>query len=129
MYGRKECIEYIFKCDDKGKCTGVCNVECLSVAIYKRFVKKNHKICNKYVEFFHHLKNLDRTSKPITKELTRLGFNDVNTAIANTAKTTENAPSTTLEKRDINTIVEKAMAKGTALVRYEMQTMETRLII
>ena len=39
----------------------------------------------------------------------------------------ENAPSNALEKKDINKIVEEAVAKGTAIVRNEMQTMETRL--
>jgi hypothetical protein len=39
----------------------------------------------------------------------------------------ENAPSNALGKKNINKIVEKAVAKGTAIVRDEMQTMETRL--
>ena len=39
----------------------------------------------------------------------------------------ENAPSNTLKKKDINKIVKETVAKGTAIVRIEMQTMEIRL--
>ena len=125
--GEKNVLNVFFKTDDKGKLTGVCNVQCLSAAVYKKFVKKNHKICNKYVEFAPHPKSLDGISKPSGEELTRLGFYDVNTALANTVEAMENAPSNALEKKDINKIVEEAVAKGTAIVRNEMQTMETRL--
>ena len=47
--GEKNVLNIFFKMDDKGKLTGVCNVQCLSAAVYKKFVKNNHKICNKYV--------------------------------------------------------------------------------
>lgn len=53
----------------------------------KKNVKKSHKICNKYVEFLPHPKSFDGISKPSVEELTRLGFNDVNTALANTVET------------------------------------------
>ena len=125
--GEKNVLNIFFKTDDKGKLTGVCNVQCLSAAVYKKFVKKNHKICNKYVEFAPHPKSLDGISKPSGEELTRLGFNDMNTALANTVEAMENAPSNGLGKRDISKMVEEAVAKGTAIVRDEMQTMETRL--
>ena len=123
----KNVLNVFFKTDDKGKLTGVCNVQCLSATIYKKFVKKSHKICNKYVEFAPHPNSLDGISKPLGEELTRLGFNDVNTTLANTVEAMENAPSNALEKKDINKIVEEAVAKDTAIVRNEMQTMETRL--
>jgi len=64
---------------------------------------------------------------PYPYPLTKLGFNDVTTTLANTVETMENAPSNALGKKNINKIVEKAVAKGTAIVRDEMQTMETRL--
>ena len=89
--------------------------------------KKNHKICNKYIELFPHPKRLDGISKPSNEELTRLGFNDVTTALANTVEAMENVSSKALGKNDINKIVEEAVAKDTAIVRTEMQTMETRL--
>ena len=125
--GEKNVLNIFFKTDDKGKLTGVCNVQCLSAAVYKKFVKKNHKICNKYVEFAPHPKSLDGISKPSGEELTRLGFNDMNTALANTVEAMENAPSNGLGKKDIHQMVEEAVAKGTAIVRDEMQIMETRL--
>ena len=125
--GDKNVLNIFFKTDDKGKLTGVCNIQCLSAAVYKKFVKKSHKICNKYVEFAPHPKSLDGISKPSGEELTRLGFNDMNTALANTVEAMENAPSNGLGKKDISKMVEEAVAKGTAIVRDEMQTMETRL--
>ena len=125
--GDKNILNIFFKNDAQGKLTGVCNIQCLSAAVYKKFVKKSHKICNKYVEFSPHPKSLDGISKPSSEELTRLGFNDVTTALADTVEALENAPSNALGKKDINKIVEKAVAKGTAIVRDEMQTMETRL--
>ena len=125
--GKKNVLNIFFKTDDKGKFTGVCNVQCLSAAVYKKIVKKNHKICNKYVEFVPHPKSLDRISKPSEEELTKLGFNDMNTALANTVEAMENAPSNALGKKDISKMVEEAVAKGTAMMRDKMQTMETRL--
>ena len=50
----------------------------------------------------------------------------MNTALANTVEAMENAPSNGL-KKNINKMVEEAVAKGIAIVRDEMQTMETRL--
>ena len=94
--------------------------------MYKKFIKKSHKICNKYVEFSPHPESLDGISKPSNDELTRLGFNDVTTPLADTVEAMENAPSNSLGKKNINKIVEEAVAKGTATVRNEMQTMETR---
>ena len=125
--GEKNVLNIFFKTDDKGKLTGVCNVQCLSAAVYKKFVKKNHKICNKYVEFAPHPKSLDGIYMPSGEELTRLGFNDMNTALANTVEAMENAPSNGLGKKDIHQMVEETVAKWTAIVRDEMQTMETCL--
>jgi hypothetical protein len=125
--GEKHVLNIYFKTDNKGKLTGVCNIQCLSAAVYKKFVKKSHKICNKYVEFAPHPKRLDSISKPSCEELTRLDFNDVNTALANTVEAMENAPSNRLRKNDISDMVEVAVAKGTVIVRDEMQIMETIL--
>lgn len=70
---------------------------------------------------------MDDISKPSVDELIRLAFNDANTTLANTIEAIENAPSSKLEKKDINKMVEEAVTKGTAIVRNEMQTMETHL--
>lgn len=91
------------------------------------FVNNSYKICNKYVKFSPHPKSLDDISKTSVKELTRLRFNDDDTALANIVKAMENAPSSGLRKKDINKIVEKTMAKGTAIFCNEMQTMKTCL--
>lgn len=125
--GKKNILNVYFKNDAQGKLTGVCNIQCLSAAVYKKIVKKSHKICNKYVEFSPHPKSLDGISKSSVEELTRLGFNDVTTALADMIEAMENAPSNTLGKKNINKIVEEAVAKGTAIVRTEMHTKETRL--
>ena len=125
--GKKNILNIYLKNDVQGKLTGVCNIQCFSVAVYKRFVKKSHKICNKYVEFSPHPKSLDEISKPSNNELIRLEFNDVTTALVNTAEAMENVSCKTLGKNNINKIIEEAVAKYTAIVRTEMQTMETRL--
>ena len=122
----KNILNIYSKYDVQGKLTGLCNIQCLSAVVYKIFVKISHKICNKYIEFPSHPKSLDGISKPSNDELTRLGFNDVATALANTVEAMENAFSKALGKNDINKIVEETVAKGTAIVRDEMQTMETR---
>lgn len=74
MHRRKECTKNYFKNNAQGKLTGVCNVQCLNAAIYKKFIKKNYKIYNKYVEFAPHPKNLDDIPKPLVEELTRLDY-------------------------------------------------------
>jgi hypothetical protein len=84
----------------------------LSAAVYKRFIKKDHKICNKYVEFSPHPKSLDGISKPSNEELTRLGFNDVTTVLANTVEAMENVSSKILGRNNINKIVEEGVTKG-----------------
>lgn len=49
--GEENVLIFYFKSDDKGKLTGVCNVQYLSAVVYKKIVKKNLNIYNKYVEF------------------------------------------------------------------------------
>ena len=93
----------------------------------QKICKKIHKIYNKYVEFSPHPKSFDGISKLSAEELTRLDFNDITTALADTVEAMENAPSNALRKNDINKIVEKFVAKGTAIICTEIHTMETRL--
>ena len=90
-------------------------------------IYKEKKICKKYIEFSPHPKSLDGISKPSNEELTRLAFNDVTTALANTVEAMENVSSKAFGKNYINKIIEEVIAKGTAIVRTEIQTMETRL--
>lgn len=92
--------------------------------MYKFFVNNSHKICNKYVEFSSHPKSLDEIYKSFTEELIRLGFNDVTNTLADTVEAMENGSSNALGKNDINKTLKEAVAKGTAIVHNEMQTME-----
>ena len=41
--GEKNILNIYFKNDAQGKLTEVCNIQCLSAAVYKRFIKKSHK--------------------------------------------------------------------------------------
>jgi hypothetical protein len=92
--------------------------------VYNFFVNKSHNICNKYVEFSSYPKSLDEIYKSSTEELTRLGFNDVTNTLADMVEAMENGSSNALGKNDINKILKETVAKGTAIVHNEMQTME-----
>ena len=98
--GEKNVISIFFRLEG-GKHIGSCNVKCLNAAVYKKFSKKNGKILGKYVEFSPHPKNLDGTNAPSNEELIRLGFQDVNTALANTVEAIENATSKGYNKVDL----------------------------
>ena len=111
-----------------GKHVGSCNVQCLNAAIYKKFSKKNGKILGKYVEFSPHPKSLDGTNAPTNEELVRLGFRDVNTALANTIEAIENATSKGYNKVDFKKMVEKAVIQGTEDIRKEMVTMKKDIV-
>ena len=52
-----------------GKHVGTCIVQCLNAAIYKKFLKKNGKILDKYVKFSPHPKSLDGINAPSNEEL------------------------------------------------------------
>jgi hypothetical protein len=92
LFGEKNVVGIFFRLE-KGKHVGSCNVQCLNAAVYNKYVKQNHPILGKYVEFSPHPKSLDGIDAPSTSELSRLGFADVNTALANTIQALENAPS------------------------------------
>ena len=107
---------------------GSCNIQCLNAAVYKKYVKQNHFINGKYVEFSPHPKSLDGINAPSTTELTRLGFPDVNTALANTIQALKNAPSTTYTKADLGKMVEEAISKGTMEIRKEMSLLKEEIV-
>ena len=89
----------------------VCNVQCLNAAVYKKFVKKNTKLLGKYIEFTPHPKSLDGINAPSQKELTRLGFSDVNTSLTNTVEALENAPTKGLTRQDVKAMMEEKTSK------------------
>lgn len=117
---------------EKGKHVGICNVQCLNATVYKTWSKKNANILGKYVEFIPHPQSLDGANKPSDEELKKLGFEDVNTAMANTIATIENGPRTGFTKEDVNKMVEQAVNKGVSStlteVRKEMAIMKEEIV-
>ena len=103
-------LNIFFKIEN-GKHIGSCNVQCLNAAVYKKFVKKITKLLGKYIEFTPHPKSLDGINAPSQEELTRLGFSDVNTALANTVEALENALSKGLAKQEVKIMVEGETSK------------------
>ena len=95
---------------------------------YTRSSQKNGKILGKYVEFCPHPKSLDGTNAPTNEELIRLGFQDVNTALANTVEEIENATSKGYNKLDLEKLVEKVFIQGTEDIRNEMLTMKKDIV-
>lgn len=108
--GEKNVINIFFKIEN-GKHVGSCNVQCLNAAVYKKFVKKNTKILGKYIEFTPHPNSLDGINAPSPTELTKLGFSDVNTALASTVEALENAPSKGLTRQEVKIMLEGESAK------------------
>ena len=125
--GEKNVVSIIFRVEGR-KHVGSCNVQCLNAAVYKKFSKTNGKILGKYVEFSPHLKSLDGTNAPTNEELVRLGFQDVNTALANTVEAIQNATSKGYNKVDFEKMVEKAVIQGTEDIRKEMVTMKKHIV-
>ena len=77
------------------------------------------KLLGKYVEFTPHPRSLDGANAPSDSELTRLGFSDVNTALASTIETLENIPA----KGNIH----KDIMKEIVGIREEITTMKEEL--
>ena len=90
---------------------GGCNIQCLNAVVYKKFVKKNAKLLDKYVEFTPNPKSLDGINAPSQTELTKLGFLDINTALASTVEALENAPSNGLTRQEVKRMLEGESAK------------------
>ena len=86
-------------------------MQCLNAAVYKKFVRKNTKLLGKYVEFTPHPKSLDGINAPSQIELSRLGFSDVNTALANAVEALENAPSKGLTRQEVRAMLEEESSK------------------
>ena len=106
----KNVINIFFKMENE-RYVGSCNVQCLNAAVYKKFVKENAKLLGKYVEFTPHPKSLDGINAPSLVELSRLGFSDVNTALANTVEALENAPYKGITRQEVKTILEEESSK------------------
>ena len=116
-YMREKNMVGMFFLLENNKHLGSCNIQCLNAAVYKKFVKQNSKIWGKYVEFCPHPKSLDGVNAPKTEIMARLGFNDLNTALANTVQTLENAPSNNPPKSNLNRMVEETVSIGTVEIK------------
>ena len=71
---------------------------------------------------------MDGIDAPFTAELTRLGFSDVNTALANTIQALENAPSKGYTKADLGKMMEEAISKGAMEMRKEMSLLKEEIV-
>ena len=91
-------------------------------------MKQNHLVLGKYIEFSPHPKSLDGIDAPSATELTRLGFSDVNTALANTVQALENAPSKGYTKADLGKMVEEVINKGAIEIRKEMSILKEEIV-
>ena len=118
--GPKNAVNFFFKRDDKnGKHLGSCNIQCLNAMVYKTFAKKTVKLLGKHVEFTPHPRSLDGANAPDAIELTRLGFSDVNIALANTIEALENIPAKENSHKDL--------MKEIVDIREEITTMKEEL--
>ena len=91
LIGEKNIVNVYFLRAEARMHTGKANVELLNAHVYKKFVKKTHKLQHKYVRFNLHPRSLDGIAAPSDKALCEWGFQDVNTALVNTVKAIENA--------------------------------------
>jgi hypothetical protein len=73
---------------------GVCNLEVLSLVVYKQYLHRTIKLFHTYVKFTPHPRSLDGTSPPTEEMLKEFGFSEVNMAIANTLTAIANTPGT-----------------------------------
>jgi hypothetical protein len=59
---------------EDGMHTDIATIEFLNAPIYKKFVKKTHKLQNKYVKFNPHPRSQNATVAPSEEILKELGF-------------------------------------------------------
>jgi hypothetical protein len=95
------------------------------VPIYKKFVKKTHKLQSKYAKFNLHPRSLDGSTASLEEIRKELGFHDVNTALANIIEALENATAAPKKKKvakvDITSLLKEAIAKGNQSLKRELK--------
>jgi hypothetical protein len=95
---------------------GIANIKSLNTSIYKKFVKKTHKLQGKYVKFNPHPRSLDGSAAPSKLSMKELGFYDVNTALARTVEALKDATVASkkngVPKEEITALLKDAIAKG-----------------
>jgi hypothetical protein len=124
LIGEKNIVNIYFPKAEAEMHMGVANVELLNAHVYKKFVKKSHKIQHKYVRFNPHPRSLDGIAAPSDEALREWGFHDVNMALVNTDEAIENA--TAVPKRragtneEISSLVKEAIAVGSSMLKQEI---------
>lgn len=100
--------------------------------VYKQHLRKSARLQNKWVVFQPHPNSLDGNARPDDATLKKLGFLDINNALADTIEALKNTlgPSQhPLTKVDIATLVEDVVTKENSKLRIEfqsdMQTLKT----
>ena len=104
---------------------GIANIECLNSVVYKKHLQKSVRIQNKWVTFHPHPNFLDESTKPDEATQKKLGFMDVNNALAHTIEALKNAPSpsqTPINKSDIAILVKDIVSKENNKLRTEFKT-------
>jgi hypothetical protein len=123
LIGYRNVINVYFPRVEGGMHIGVANVELLNAPVYKKFVKKTHKLHNKYVRFNPH--PIDGSAAPLEETFKELGFQDMNTALASTVEAIENttAPSKQkgIAKAEISTLMKEAIVEGNQQLKQELQ--------
>lgn len=109
---------------------GVANVECLNSAVYKQHLNKSVRLQNKWVMFHPHPNSLDGSARPDEDTLKKLGFSDVNNALADTIEALKNAPGPSqppINKTDIATLVKDVVSQENNKLRTEFKADMTLL--
>lgn len=109
---------------------GVANIECLNATVYKQFLRKSVKLNGKWIELQPHPNSLNGSARPDDATLRKLGFANIDTAMANTIAALQNAPNTApkpLTKKDITAIVEEVVTKENNKLRHEFKADMTTL--
>jgi hypothetical protein len=82
LIGDKNIVSVYFPRAESGMHAGIANIELLNAPIYKKFVKKTHKLQGMYVKLNPHPKSLDGSAAPSEATLKDLEFHNINTTLA-----------------------------------------------
>ena len=125
LIGDKNVVNIYFPRAENAMHAGIANVEMLNAPIYKKFLKSTHKLQQKYVRFNPHPRSLDGSAAPPAETLKQLGFQDVNTALANTVTALENATAppkrSDIAKDEITALVKEVIIEGNQTLKRELQ--------
>ena len=125
LIGEKNIVSiYIPRVEDKIH-TSIANIEFLNVPIYKKFVKKTHKLQSKYAKFNLHPRSLDGSVASLEEIRKELEFHDINTTLASPIEALENATAAPKKKRvakvDITSLLKEAIGEGNQSLKRELK--------